>query len=571
MLSWQRLRERKLFHWAVAYLAAAWLALQVIDVVGDKFGWPGVVFRIATVLLLVGFLVALVIAWYHGEKGEQRVSGVELGMLAALLVVAGVAVAYVNRNAVDARDSVDQPTALAAAHEKSVAVLPFEALSSDKENEYFSDGITDEVLNYLARVPGLRVAARTSSFSFKGKHVPVDEIGQRLGVASVLEGSVRKAGDSLRITAQLVNVRDGYHVWSETYNRKLADVFAVQQDIAQEIVAALKIEFGASQLPATASTSDIEAYSLYLQGKHYRDKFTEADLRRAQDLYRQALGRDPNYAEAQTEIAFTWVVLADDWLPPKEAEPRVRENALKALEMNPRLSLAHSLLAAVYYNYEYDFAAAEKSLRKALELNPNDSDALASLALVIGHDRPVEARAALDRARTLDPVSASSAEWIARMYLNMRDFDRAISEARRGLQLDPSHTTLHARLGDALLAKDSTAEALRVYEQGLAVDPQFVVLRAARARALAQLDRKAEAEQVARELEAESERRYLRAEEIACIYAALGNNERAFAWLERAFKDRSSGLAHSWGRPMYDPLRGDPRFQKLQRQLFGAR
>jgi adenylate cyclase len=236
----QRLKERKLVQWGLAYLAGAWILLQVLGELRDTYAWPPVILRVVTALAGVGFFAALVIAYYHGEKGEQRVGGTELALLAAILAVAGGVVWAVGRSqaagSTPAANSVNSAAALPA---RSIAVLPFENLSSDPENEYFSDGITEEILSGLAKVEGLKVAARTSSFAFKHKNVPVGEIGDLLGVAHVLEGSVRKAGNRIRISAQLVNTRTGYHLWSESYDRELKDVFAIQDEISRAIIGTL--------------------------------------------------------------------------------------------------------------------------------------------------------------------------------------------------------------------------------------------------------------------------------------------------------------------------------------------
>ena len=230
-----RVRARKLFQWAAAYVAGAWLVLQLIDVLTDRLAWPDVIFRAAIVLLAVGFLAALVVAWYHGERGEQRVSGVELGMLAGIFTLAAVSVMYFAGTSPTAVAG-DVPAADAAPHAGSIAVIPFVNMSGDAEQEYFSDGLTEELLNVLAQQQGLRVASRTSSFAFKGSRVPVDSIARALRVAHVLEGSVRRDGEHIRITAQLIKADDGYHVWSQTYDRQLASVFAVQDEISRAIV-----------------------------------------------------------------------------------------------------------------------------------------------------------------------------------------------------------------------------------------------------------------------------------------------------------------------------------------------
>jgi TolB-like protein len=362
---WNRLRQRKLFQWALAYLAGAWLLLQVLDLLAGRFGWPDALFRVAAVLLGVGFLAALVLAWYHGERGEQKVTAMEIGMLAGILVMAGAAVAFVGGGTGERAPAPDpaaarSPESAAVAEQGSVAVLRFADMSPAQDQEYLSDGIAEEILNALAKLEGLRVAARTSSFSFEGKDVPIPEIARQLEVAHVLEGSVQRAGDRVRITAQRIDAKTGYHLWSEKYDREIDDVFAVQDEIARAIVEALRVTLTGDRggRLAEAGTDDIEAYSLYLQGRFYFNKYTEADLRRSIELYQQALAKDPGYARASAAIAFVWTGLADDWVAPKEAYPQARAAALQALALDSTLSAGHVALGAVLMLHDWDLAGA---------------------------------------------------------------------------------------------------------------------------------------------------------------------------------------------------------------------
>ena len=451
----------------------------------------------------------------------------------------------------------------------SIAVLPFVNMSGDPEQEYFSDGLTEELLNALAQVPGLRVAARTSSFAFKGQNVPVDEIGERLRVANVLEGSVRRSGDQLRITAQLIDTENGYHRWSETYDRELADVFVIQEEIARAIVDTLRLTLaGAGEQAVQPGTSDLEAYNLYLQGRFYANRFTESELRRALELYRRALEKDPQYAEAYAAIAEAWTWLADDWVAPREAYPMAREAAVRSLELDPDLAAGHLELGHVRMWYEWDFAGAERELRRALEINPNHADTHSYLAILLAlGDRPEEAAAVAERAVTLDPVSWHVLGRAAWANLVMHRYEDAIRLGRRAFDINPASAHFNLRmLGDALLAEERAEEALATYRRGLTTAPDYVRLRNGEARALAELGRGDEARRIALALEEEAEQRYVRGEEIAGIWAALGDRDRAFRWLDRAYEERSAGMPFL-AYPMYDPLRSDPRFQALVRKV----
>jgi adenylate cyclase len=487
-----------------------------------------------------------------------------------ILVLAGLAIALVGRGggeSVEAPIGSSPPAAAPPVEHASVAVLPFVNVSGDPEQEYFSDGLTEELLTALAQVPGLRVAARTSSFAFKDKDVPVDEIGERLRVAHVLEGSVRRSGERLRITAQLVDAENGYHLWSESYDRELADVFAIQEEIARAIVDALELTLAGAGTVVQPGTTDLEAYGLYLQGRFYANRFTESDLRRALDLYRQAVEKDPSYADAYAAIAESWTWLADDWVAPREAYPRSKEAARRALELDPDLASGHNWIGGVYWNYDWNFDGAEREYRRAIELNPNDAEAIAYLALLLAiRGRRDEAVVFTERAAALDPVSWVFGTRNARVYLILHRYEDAIREARRTLEIYPGSSLAHRWLGDALLAQEKAEEALATYRRGLATAPGYVRLRNGEARALAALGRPDEARRIAEALEEEAERHYVRAEEIAGIWAALGNRDRAFRWLDRAYEERSAGMPFL-AYPMYDPLRSDPRFAVLERKI----
>jgi TolB-like protein len=248
-----------------------------------------------------------------------------------------------------------------SAHDKkSIAVLPLANRSADPENEYFSDGMTEEIINVLGKVPGVQVASRTSSFAFKGKDVDIREIGEKLGVGSVLEGSVRKVGNRIRITTQLTDVTNGYNLWNETYDRQLEDVFAVQDEISRAIVDALKIQLvGDAKSLVVPATENLDAYNLYLKGRFVYNRFTESDLKRGIDFFEQALAMDPQYAKAHAGIADCWSFLADDWVVPDEAYPKAKAMAMRALDLEPSLSEAFTAMGKVLSWYEWDFPGAE--------------------------------------------------------------------------------------------------------------------------------------------------------------------------------------------------------------------
>jgi serine/threonine-protein kinase len=450
----------------------------------------------------------------------------------------------------------DQPSA-----ERSIAVLPFSNLSADPENEYFADGMTEEIISALVKVEGLQVASRTSSFAFKGKVLDVREIGEKLGVGTVLEGSVRKAGNRIRIVAQLINVENGYHLWSETYDRRLEDVFAIQDEISRAIVEALKGQLVPAAELVVPVTENLEAYTLYLKGQFFRSKFTEPDLRKAQEQYAQALQQDPRYAKAHAGIADSWMNLADDWLAPTEAYPRARKAAERAIELDPSLAEARTALGKILGWYEWDFAGAERELRQALAEQPNYADAHFGLGSVLpALGRTGEAVEAMRRALAQDPLSALYSRWLARMLVFAGAFDEAIEVTQRTLDLDRNYSRAYLDMGNAYLAQGRADKALAAYRQGQIIEGSVISFNASSARALAAMGKQDEVQRTLVELEELSSKRYIRAEIVAAGYAAIGNLELAFEWLDRALDARSAGLIYLAVEPAYEALRSDERF-----------
>jgi serine/threonine-protein kinase len=451
---------------------------------------------------------------------------------------------------------------------KAIAVVPLANMSADPENEYFADGMTEEIINALAKVPGMQVASRTSSFAFKGKEVDVRQIGEKLGVASILEGSVRKVGNRIRITAQLVNVENGYHQWSETYDRQLEDVFAIQDEISRAIVEALKLRLGSDAGHLVAPTKNLEAYNLYLKGRFFFNKFTEPGLRKALELFQLALLQDPGYARAYSGIADVWCNLADDWVAPDEAYPRAKAAAERALQRDPEFGEAITSIGKVLCWHEWNFAGAEQQLQRAVALSPNYAEAhyvLGTALPLVG--RLEEALEAIRAALALDPLSASYSEWLARFLLYSKDYAGAIAEAQKTFELDEGSLRAPLYIGSAHLALGDAETALRWYRRAQGQERAVRSYDAMIVRALAALGRRDEAEAILSRLDEESRQQYLRAEILAMGYAAVGDFDRAFAYLERAYQARSAGLIYLHLDPGYAPLRGDARFGDLVRRI----
>ena len=487
MISIRELKERKLVQWAVAYLAAGWLVLQAVDVIGGYFGWAALVGQIATVLLGVGFLAALVLAWYHGEKGRQRVSSMEIGMLTGVLVIAGIGVAFV---APPPRAGLQPGTAAAGAatvgsaavqppaEQGSIAVLPFADMSSEGDQEYFSDGIAEELLNVLAQLPELRVAARTSSFAFKGQNVSIDSIARALDVRHVLEGSVRKAGDQVSITAQLIDAETGYHLWSKTYDRKLEDIFAIQDEIARAIVDELQIELGGDRAGgplAEVETRDPEAHALVLRARQtvlQSSGDPAVILPTAERLFDQAIARDSGYAAAWAGLANVHRIQANYGLIPREPGiERARAEAERALALDPDEGDAHLVLGILAWSRS-DASAVEAHFGKAVRANPSDPRTLAFYSSwLAGEGRTEEALRVARRAVELDPLSVAALHTAGGFYRMSRDFERAVRMQERALALSPENPPVHTELAMTRVLLGERDEALRLADRAFELAP----------------------------------------------------------------------------------------------------
>ena len=447
---------------------------------------------------------------------------------------------------------------------KAIAVLPLANLSADPENEYFSDGMTEEIIGALSKVPGLQVASRISCFSFKGKEIDLRQVGEKLGVGSVLTGSVRKIGNRIRINAQLVNVESGNNLWSETYDRQLEDVFAIQDELSRAIADALKLQLGSAAEQLVAPTKNLEAYNLYLKGRFFFFRFTEPGLRKSLELFQHVLLQEPGYARAYSGIADCWCELADDWVAPDDAYPRAKAAATTALRLDPELVEAMTSIGKVLCWYEWDFAGAEQQLRRAVALNPNYTEAHWTFGSVLPAVGALgEAIGEMRKAITLDPLHPHHSRWLGRFLLYARDYDAAITQSNKTIELHVDYCHAYLDAGSAYLAQGKPDQALEWYQKGQKLDSSVRAYDAFIVRALAPLGRREEAAEILARLEEESKQHYIRAEILAMGYAALGELDRAFALLERAYQARSSGLIYLHLDPGYEPLRQDPRFKEL--------
>jgi serine/threonine-protein kinase len=448
----------------------------------------------------------------------------------------------------------------------SVAVLPFVNMSADPDNEYFSDGMTEEIINALAQVKDLRVAARTSSFSFKGKSHDVAAVGTKLNVATVLEGSVRKADTKLRITAQLINVADGYHLWSERYDREMDDVFAIQDEIATRIADRLKVKLvgGPDEPLVKPPTENLEAYQLYLKGRHLWNRRNKAGLEQAVEYFEQAIAEDSSFALAYSGLADAYLLLGSyGHLTRAESHSRAKAAAEQALALDETLAEAHTSRGQVLRS-ERDWRGEEEEYRRAIELNPSYATAHQWYAtLLCALDRMDEALGEIRRAEELDPLSHAISVTVGVILLLARDYDGAIEQLHKTLELEPHFFSAHQVLGGAYALKGRYEQAIAATERAIELNPDSPDQLGGRATIYALWGRREKALELVEEAKARGDD----PSAIAGVYAQLGDADRAFEWVERAFTDAPDGLLFIKVSPLSDPVRADPRFKRLLERL----
>ena len=448
---WRRLRQRKLVQWALAYLAGAWVLLQVLGLAVESYGWSPLVMRLAFGLVALGFLVTLVLAWYHGERGQQKAGGRELLLLALLLGVGGT---LVWRSSLRVPAAADAAPANGAAVEdgspmtaKSIAVLPFESLSDDKSNAYFVSGMQDMILTSLAKLEGLKVISRTSTERYASRPENLKQVGAELGVASILEGSVQRAGDRVLINLQLIDARTDAHLWAESYERQVADVFSVEREVAGAVATALRAKLMPAQAAGMgrAPTDDPAAYDLYLRGEYETRKFfasnNDADIKDAIAHYERAVAADPRFALAFARLARARLLLywsGNDTVPDQAMAAAARDAASRALKLAPDMPEAGLATAEIEYRLDLDYAGALATYDAVLAQQPQSVDALTGKAQALRRlGRYDEAVAGFSAAIAIDPRdSAPSADRGITRFL-AGDLDAAEADFRRSLRLNP--------------------------------------------------------------------------------------------------------------------------------------
>lgn len=576
---WKRLRERKMVQWALAYLAGVWLVVQIVDVFGQNLGWPGWIFRSAVAALAVGFLAAMVVAWYHGERGRQRMSGVELALLAGILAMAGAAVMVVRGDPPgleppglrDGAPDVAPAGRIDAAG--TVAVLPFANLSGDPEVEGFVRGIHDDLLTQLSMLGALRVISRTSVERYRETERTIPEIGRELGASWILQGGIQRSGDRIRMNAQLLDAEADVHVWAERYDLRLTveNIFQIQADLARNIASALQAELSPEEETqlGRAPTEDLEAYNHYRTGRHLADRRSTESLGLAVVHFQRAIELDPTYGRAYAGMADAYTQMGT-WglIPGDEAFPAASDAARNALRVDPLLGDAWASLGYIHYWYDWDWEAAESAFRRAIELSPSYSTAHHWYSLLlVTLNRFGEARAALDRAVELDPLSRIIRTIKGRLHWLSGEADHAVEEHRRALELDPAYAVGHMWLGLAHESLGEVGEAVRHYGRAAELDRESPVLLAGLARAHVLSGEAGRAMELLEDLRRRGGGESPVPFWTAVVHAGLGRRDAAFDELELAFRSRDGWLTEVGVTPLLEPIRPDPRYAALLRRL----
>ena len=581
------LKRRNVYKVAVAYAVVAWLLVQIATQVFPFLEIPNWVVRLVIALVVIGFPIALVIAWAFEAtpEGIKRTEVADAMPSTArrkkhawiYVVVIGGAISaalfFLGRYTAGNKTATGAPNELSA---KSIAVLPFDNLSRDPDNAFFAEGVQDEILTRLAKVADLKVIARTSTQKFKSAPDDLRNVANQLGVMNILEGSVQKANDQVRVNVQLINGLTNAHLWAEIYDRKLTDIFAVESDIAKTIADQLQAKLTGSekQMIAAQPTSNTDAYELYHKGRALWEKRTGDNIPKAIAFYEQAIARDPNYALAYAGLSSAYILSpfyagADR----REVGSKAKEAALKALRLDPNLAEAHAALGKVLFFADVDLAGAMREYKRAIELKPNDAgahhwfgnDTLAALGQF------EEAIAEGKRSVELDPLSVVINADLGQTFYYAHRYDESVSQLQKTLEIDPTSFYTHYTLGIALQGKGDMSDAIAEYERAKHLRDTYEMSTFC-AQAKAQAGDKEAARRMLTELDEISKRREVEGYYRALLYLSLNNKEEALRWLEQSYEERD-GSNICWIKvdPLLDSLHGDPRFEALVQKVIAPK
>jgi TolB-like protein/Tfp pilus assembly protein PilF len=577
------LKRRNVYKVAVAYIVAGWALSQGIAQVFPVFDIPNWAIRLIVLLIILGLPIALILAWMFeltpegvkrtetadampGIARRKKHAWIYIVVIGALFSIGLFFLGgYMARNS---RASFNEVAA------KSIAVLPFDNLSRDPDNAYFAEGVQDEILTRLAKVADLKVISRTSTQHFKSTPENLPQIAKQLGVTNILEGSVQKAKDQVRVNVQLINALTDAHLWAEIYDRKLTDIFSVESDIAKTIADTLQAKLTGSEQTAMSKkpTENSAAYELYLKGRFFWNKRTGNDLKTAANYFQRAIDADPSYANAYAGLAQSYLLIPLFGAGmPRDFFPKASDAARRAIELDETSAEGHAALANLYCMDDFNPPASEKEFQRAIALDPNYATAhhWFSNSLLVTMGRFDEAIKEGKRAVELDPLSLIINADLGSTLMLSRRYDDAIAQLRSTLALDPNFAYAHWNLGEALYLKGDSTGAIADYEKAASLDndPEIQALLA---RAYAETGKKEQALEILRKVSETAQHQFVRGYLFALIYIGLGDKTTAIQYLERCSQEREN-IDLNWIKvdPLLDPLRGDPQFEALVDKIFG--
>ena len=583
------LKRRNVYKVAVAYAIVGWLLVQITTQVFPFLEIPNWVVRLVITLVAIGFPIALVIAWAFEitPQGIERTEVADTMPAAAgqkknawiYVVVIGAAISvalfFLGRYTAQSRESGRPPTAAGSLPQKSIAVLPFDNLSEEKGNAYFAEGIQDEILTRLAKVADLKVISRTSTQHFKSAPDNLPQIAKQLGVMHILEGSVQKANDQVRVNVQLINALTDAHLWADTFDRKLTDIFAVETEIAKTIADTLQAKLTGSEKNAISKkpTENPAAHELYLQGRYFWSKRSAANLRKSIDYFNQAIAQDPNYALAYAGLAQAWMVLpAYNGGAPVECKPHAEAAARKALSLDETLSDAVAVLASIKAEYDFDFPDARSEYERAIQLNPNDATArhwFSTDCLATTGDH-VSELAEMQRAAELDPLSLVINTNLGNAYLHNNRLDESIAQFGKAIEMDPNFYFAQWSYGLALMLQKKIPEAIAQFEKATSITDDPIPLGML-GLGYGVSGRKDDAQKILVRLLESRAQRFTPAYSLALVCLGLDDQDQAINWLEESYREHDgTNIAAIRIDPSLAPLHGNPRFEALAEKIVPA-
>ena len=549
---WLELKRRRVVRVIIAYGAAAFVIIELVDIVSPSLGLPVWTLNFVMVLLCVGFFITVILSWVYDitPKGIIKTKPIQ---------------------PVQEQKEVYPRIDKFSRFKNSIAVLPFQDMSPQKDQEYFCDGMTEEIINALTHIESLKVIARTSAFAFKNKHKDIREIGKKLGVETVLEGSIRKDGNRLRITAQLIKVDDGYHLWSDAYNRELEDVFAIQEEISLAIADNLKVKLLGKEKAELVKryTESLEIYNLLLTGRFFLNKASEKGGKKAIGYFEKVIEKVPDSAQAYAGLASCHIGLGfRDFLSPKMAFPKAREAAVRAIELDQTLSEAHVSLGLIKAIFDWDWEGAEREFKQAIELNSNYAPAYS------GYSYYFTATGKLDEAITeckkaieLDPLSAVLNDPLNIALLRAGRLEEAREQLKKLIDMEPNYPHAWWVLGQTYISESKYEEGILKIEKALNLSKNNALILSGLGWAYAISSRKSDAQKVIDDLKGRMKNEYIRPYLFAKIYASLGEIDQSFEWLEKAYTEHDVSLAFMLNDETLVMLHSDQRFKRLLKKI----